>query len=106
MALSAQQNERERQKQELALALQAQQDKFDAAKARELHEQDLAMSAQAFEQRLLLAGKQDEATLAALTRMKDIGVDLNRYLETLAVSARDGHRRPGKVGGNGEGGGG
>jgi len=87
MALSAQQNQREQQKQELALSLQAQQDKYDAAKLRQQHEQQLALQAQAFHQRMGLAGKQDEATLAALAGLKDIGVDLNRYLEILALSA-------------------
>lgn len=87
MALSAQQNTREQQKQDLALVLQAQQDKYDAAKLREQHEQQLGMQEQAFHQRMGLAGKQDEATLAALAGLKDIGVDLNRYLEILALSA-------------------
>ena len=45
VALSEQQNERERQKQALALALQAEQDKFDAAKVAEAHQQRLGLGA-------------------------------------------------------------
>ena len=33
-----------------------------------------------------MAGKRDEATLSALSRLKDMGVDLNRYLEAVALS--------------------
>jgi len=86
MALSAQQNAREQQKKELALSLQEQQDKFDASKRRLQHEQQLAMQAEAFHQRMGLAGKQDQATVAALVGLKEIGIDLNRYLEILATS--------------------
>lgn len=74
MALSAQQHTREQQKQELALSLQAQQDKYDAAKLREQHEQQLAMQAEAFHQRMGLAGKQDEATLAALAGVRELSL--------------------------------
>ena len=86
VALSEQQNERERQKQALALALQAEQDKFDAAKVADTHQQRLALEAREHDQHMRLSQKQDEATLVALQKMKDLGVDLNRYLESLALS--------------------
>lgn len=86
VALSEQQNERERQKQALALALQAEQDKFDAAKVAEAHQQRLGHEAREHDQHMRLSQKQDEATLVALQKMKDLGVDLNRYLESLALS--------------------
>ena len=33
-----------------------------------------------------MSQKQDEATMVALQKMKDLGVDLDRYLESLALS--------------------
>jgi hypothetical protein len=92
MALSEKENERERQKKALALALQAEQDKFDAAKVAEVHRQRLTLEAQAHDQRMLMAHKEDEATLLGLQRMKDIGVDLDRYLESRVALSQAGGR--------------
>jgi len=82
MALSTQQNERETQKKQLALALQEQEDEFEATKRAKKHQLDLKMELEAHQQRLKMAEKQDEATLSSLTKMKEIGIDLDRYIHT------------------------
>ena len=53
--------------QELSRALQTEQDKFEAARASEKHEQQLLLQAKAFEQRLLLSAKQVNASSFAET---------------------------------------
>ena len=67
--------------------MKAQQAEFDAAKEREQHERELAMRAERFDQHLLLSQRQDAATIGALSDLKNIGVDLDRYLENLALTA-------------------
>ena len=46
---------------------------------------------------------QDEATIGALARMKDIGIDLNRYMECLALSAAQSATCDGRGSGGGQG---
>ena len=57
-----------------------------------LHRQRLTLEAQAHDQRMLMAHKEDEATLLGLQRMKDIGVDLDRYLESRVALSQAGGR--------------
>jgi hypothetical protein len=87
LAKAEQDADDERRMLQQRLTLKAQQAEFDAAKEREQHERELAMRAERFDQHLLLSQRQDAATIGALSDLKNIGVDLDRYLENLALTA-------------------
>lgn len=87
LAKAEQDADDERRMLQQRLTLKAQQAEFDAAKEREQHERELAMRAERFDQQLLLSQRQDAATVGALADLKNIGVDLDRYLENLALTA-------------------